>query len=464
MTERNTRMGGLLSNIMEKLHQLLYGIVIISFGAMGVISCNTVSPIDTNIDNNANDNVYQDFREFNKYPEEALFFIRAAWVDIDVNSMLADFCVIAERDVLKREPLALKPPPEPEKSKTNLDDTNRDNIIKDIKDLIAAETTRGYKPWDMMKIYERIKIHSVVFGDVPEKEFLISRVVDPPHDKPYYEVFWLRYLPLSVPIAIPVSPPPDSKNQEMILFGCREKADYSIGSSLWAGQEIISIQAIKAIKKLMIKEDLNDGHSTDVFQKEKQDLLDNSNNNELLSYLFRRCQLYGNISETVELIKRLSENNPSMPNRKFLSFGFSLYTLYDLSEQGGHDESNKWFLNESQKQILIAIVTKKLSEASSISEGLKYLRLIGMFNYDPTIKYVADNTEWSKEKWDEFNSPTPIDSLLFKKVPALKDNLKQVAQMLSKRFEDDKDYPEWQKWVNKIFPAGQTPKSEEGNK
>ena len=76
----------------------------------------------------------------------------------------------------------------------------------------------------------------------------------------------------------------------------------------------------------------------------------------------------------------------------------------------------------------------------------------------------GDNTEWSKEKWDEFNSPTPIDSLLFKKVPALKDNLKQVAQMLSKRFEDDKDYPEWQKWVNKIFPAGQTPKSEEGNK
>ncbi|MBI5778616.1 MAG: hypothetical protein HZA49_04070 [Planctomycetes bacterium] len=415
------------------------------------------------VDNKTDNNIYQDFKEFKKYPDEVLFFIRCAWNGIDDYIGNADFCIIADREMLKREPLApkpeLKPAPEPEKVETKVDDTTKD--IKDIIiDIVNKETDRhkhGYDPWEKVKIDERIKVHSVIFGDVPEKEILISRMVNPPDDNPYYDDLYMgRYIPLNIPIAIPLSPPPDNKNQKMILFGYKKGNECHIIFSLWAGQEIVSLQAIRAIEDLWLKEWRG---KQDVFLAEKQDLLDNSNNSEVLGYLFRRCQLYGNISETVELIKRLSENNPSMPNRKFLSFGFSLYTLYDLDDQNVKADMDKWSLNESQKQTLIAIATKKLSEVTSISEGLKFLRLIGMFNYDPTIKYVADNTEWSKEKWDEFNSPAPIDSPLFKKVPALKDNLKAVAQTLSKRFENDKDYPEWQKWVDKIFPEDQTPET-----
>jgi hypothetical protein len=442
---------------MGKLHQLLYGIVIISFGAMGVISCNTVSPIDTKIDNNANDNIYQDFREFKKYSEEELFFVRCAWDGIDDYIGNADFCVIADREVLKREPLAPKPAPKPKEVETQeVYDSSKESPMDYVMRHITWGHKRGYEPWEKVKIDERIKIHSVIFGDVPEKEFLISRVVDPPNDNPYYDDLYVgRYIPLCIPIAIPLSPHPDNKNQKLILFGYKKGNECSIIFSLWAGQEIVSLQAIRAINDLWLKEWRWRGKQ-DAFLTEKQDLLDNSNNSELLSYLFRRCPSWNDIAEMVELIKRLSEHNPSMPNRKFLSFGFSLYVLYDLDERRGAElrdaSSKKWLINESQKQTLINIAARKLSEVTSISEGLKYLRLIGMFNYDPTIKYVTDNTEWSKEKWDEFNSPAPIDSPLLKKLPTLKANLKEVAQSLSKRFANDKGYPEWQKWVTKIFP------------
>jgi hypothetical protein len=57
------------------------------------------------------------------------------------------------------------------------------------------------------------------------------------------------------------------------------------------------------------------------------------------------------------------------------------------------------------------------------------------------------------EQWKKFaDSPLPIASKIFKKVPVLKDNIKQITDLLSQRFRDDPDYPEWAKWVNKIFP------------
>ncbi|MBI5779181.1 MAG: hypothetical protein HZA49_06965 [Planctomycetes bacterium] len=440
---------------MKKMWRLTYEVIVTGIFIIVMPSCaHTSSPVGqvTTAD------ICQDFKQCTVYPkEEALFFLRCEWRGIEHCLSNADFCVIADREILKQEPVAPKP---------KVDTASVESSLSGIKTHKC-----GYDLWEKRKVDERIKIHSVIFGDIQEKEILISRVVDPPDfDKPYYDNSFFSYWRSSrVPIAIPLVPPVDNKNQKLILFGNKKENDYQIIFSLWEGQEIISLQAITSIKNSWFKESR---YMRDAFLVEKQDLLTNSNDSDLLSYFFRRCQSLGNISEMIELIKCLSDDNPIMANRKFLSYGFSLYVLYELNHQMDMPENfgistvgagskvvmGRWILNDSQKQILIDIASKKLSEVTTITEGLKYLRLIGMFTYDPSDHRPTDAV-WADEKWQEFNSPTPIDSLLFKKVPTLKDNLKKAAQSLSKRFENDKDYPEWQKWVNKIFPEDQTPKT-----
>ncbi len=427
-----------------------YKIVVAGLIALVIVSCTYTSPIPAV--KVANNDLYQDFIKQAKYPEEVLLLQRCIWHGIDDCISFTDFAVVGAIGPISIEPVTMK--------------------------IIIGDNKGGRRTVDEVVWQKKgeIKGDYLIYGSPPGGKIALEEkeegeaFFNSGEGKPSYYMFFGCYVPETLPMAIDEALNFDERYDKTLIFLGKKEYTYPIVFPVWTDQEIISPQAIKTIKRLQ-------SLSADAFQKEQQDLWTKSNNSELLNYLFRRCQRYGNISDAVELLRRLSDNNPSMPNRKFLAYGFSLYILHELTNRSGgrimdfgyinsrgekFDKAmaDRWLINESQKQVLIDIAAGKLSEVTGISEGLKYLRLVGMLVYDPNGGHTAaGNLKWSEEKWQAFNSPAPIDSPLFKKVPALKDNLKAAAQTLSQRFENDKDYPEWQKWVNKIFPETQPSES-----
>jgi hypothetical protein len=224
--------------------------------------------------------------------------------------------------------------------------------------------------------------------------------------------------------------------------------------SLYESTAFISLQAIKLIKEFSALPE-------EEFTKLSDKLLINSNNQELLSYIFRRN--IPNLAKEVMVIKTLSDKGPQTPERQFLAYGWSLYLLYEFASKGQKPQlygiekqlaDNE--LTADQLQALMDVTAKQFAQITSAKEGIKYLRLIGAFTYDPS-KWVGPTftLRWKEaiDNWKKFaDSPLPIASKLFDKASGLKDNLKKITDSLSQRFKDDPDYPEWAKWVNKIFP------------
>jgi hypothetical protein len=404
----------------------------------------------------AADTSYNESIDFSQYPDDVLLLLRCSWISslLGIDSVVkdSDFCVIGKRVITKTEkvPLAITGYPE----------------IKGIDGTV--------------------KVQKVIYGELNTKEipFYYEEVTGEWRRTPLWvnDPFFMSGPPHT---KFPAFICPDDPNQddEMIIFVQKGKhplikelsqspsilprykyiidklsgSEYQVRGAFYESTSFISLPAIKLIKEFSAL-------PPEEFEKQVDKLLPSSNNQELLSYIFRE-----NIRNTpglVEIVETLDRKTSQTAELRFLSYGWALYLLYEFTESNefsfGWHQGSKSFkidkINDTQREVLINVAGKQFAEITSVKEGIKYLRLIGIFTYDISnfeqTKFIGSGWKWHMEQWKKFaDSPLPIASKLFEKAPALKDNLKKITDSLSQRFKDDPDYPEWAKWVNKIFPA-----------
>lgn len=168
-------------------------------------------------------------------------------------------------------------------------------------------------------------------------------------------------------------------------------------------------ETYKTIKEL---ENLNKYNQKD-FQKERKRLLNESNNIELLFYLCKRSLVIEQRLENVLWeIQVLFDRRKKTPGCGFLAYDFATVLLKTHNDE----------LTQDQREKLAHITLQTLSEIKTIEDGIKYLDVVSF-------------------------SFASLD-----KIPNLKKDMLQMITNLSKQFKNDKSYPEWEKWVNKIFP------------
>jgi len=357
----------------------------ILIGSIFIISCNASSNVGGNDATTNNKDINETILSPTKIPDENLFHMRCSWA-VELSIKESNFCIIGEKVSTKDEPAD--------------DSLHSDNIEEGV-----------------------IKIKSIIYGNPKTEQIAYSRRYGSPLSMPIDLLPWQCPHPAQNPFFSGISMSKPLANCDVIVLGKGYGENITIIQVIW--EPIISIKAIKFIKQL-------ESISQEKFEKERNELLVSSNDIEILSYLFRRSSLKSKTENTVTLIETLYNKGETTPERKLLSYGFALRTLrYERSE-----------LNNTQRQSLVDISTKILSEIKTVKEGIKLLGLL-----DGLAPYSSDLAV--------------RPSTMFGRTPKLKDKLKQITNDLSQKFKDDKDYSEWEKWVNKIFPPASPSSSED---
>ncbi|MBI4711930.1 MAG: hypothetical protein HY762_01285 [Planctomycetes bacterium] len=375
------------------------------------------------------DVLYQDFMPFVRQPEEGLFLLRCLWNDLDSNIAQSEFCIIGKQIITK-------------------DEEDLSEAVSDKKEPSAPNQWEIYSTWGPITYHVegKVMVQSIIYGSPETEELPFSYTGDS-----LRVTTWFFDLPGKVNgnkgvivkertcIISAGSINQFSTGEPICLILGKGKAQNStILRALWVSDEIISPQAIKVIKEF-------EGLSPSKFQKQQERLLLKSNNQELLTYLFRRALRESNMFDVIRMIKTISDEGLDTPERRFLAYGFALFMLYEFTDELGPLYEHTAKLTDTQREVLIEIATRKFSQISGSKQGIKYLLLTNMFPYGTC--------------WSSSGCPAQCDSLpdfrrdarLFEVAPSLKDNIQKIIPTLSGQFKDDKDFPEWQKWVNKIF-------------
>jgi len=182
------------------------------------------------------------------------------------------------------------------------------------------------------------------------------------------------------------------------------------------------VESIRTIRNIEIQPEAKQ-------RKARQKLLAKSNNTELLIYLFCRSFNEGGLDRQIDIVKTLFIEEATQ-ERRFISFWLANSILTPPGSErsnGEHSEHIPYHCYEhflkitpQQREILNDIIIKSLIGINTIGNGVIYLRT--------------------------------VDSRTLEKDKDLKERVKKVIVELSKQFEKDKNYPEWQKAVKELFP------------
>lgn len=223
-----------------------------------------------------------------------------------------------------------------------------------------------------------------------------------------------------------------------------EEGDTFIILGKGTGKDITIIKTIRQYPSTSIKSRVEcfrnikhlQGLKEKEFQKQRDKLLAESNNIELLFYLFRQGLQEGGVDQALSIIETLLARGKVTPEQRFIGYGLAAHILdyHHIYKDviPGHRKGLKRYaparyqvfeavkdITPVQHQALNDIIIKSLSGIKTIEEGIKYLRKLGS-------KILKEDTD-------------------------LRDSLKVITDNLSQQFKEEKDYPEWAKWVKKIF-------------
>lgn len=179
-------------------------------------------------------------------------------------------------------------------------------------------------------------------------------------------------------------------------------------------------QTIKEMERLVDKE----------MKQQQEKLLKESQNIELLCYLFRKSIKEFRMEGAVSTVETIFSKGKITQERKFISFLLVDHIFYPPGciRMAGSDEysppreeyAHYRDITSAQAQRLKDIIINSFVDIKTIDKAIRYTDILGM-------NFLKHDEEFRK-------------------------SLKKVIGELSKYFEKEKDYPEWEKWVKKIFP------------
>ncbi|MBI4835078.1 MAG: hypothetical protein HY811_09715 [Planctomycetes bacterium] len=193
------------------------------------------------------------------------------------------------------------------------------------------------------------------------------------------------------------------EDDTLIIFGKVEAGNIKIIKPIKRENISVFTESCKAIKSLL---SLDKNES----QKQREKLLVESNNQDLLLYLIRKIAQEEGLSKTISSIETLFTKGMITPEREFISYRLAM----ELVATHHND------IKQNKLTILNNIITKNLSTIATVIDGVAHLRI--------------------------------FDTKAFEQNYELKEGVKTILNNLSQKFKNDKDYSEWEKRVNKIFP------------
>ena len=422
------------------------------------------------------DNLPQDFKHFVKEGDDDFLLFRCLWLDIDNCIEESEFCALADVIITKDEPVSNWQP-----KKHLIPKERYSNEYVEAESLPHSYQGIEVYPRRIFKREGKLKIQSFIYGnpEISEIPFAyeyndmdisctdIDIIRNEESDMSPWsfrrssnEYFGLAHFLYSEPTSI--------------VLGKGKGKDVKILRAIGDSLGLISTEVIKVWKEVIkdTTRDLIVGSGNEVYtivdgkklnavewyeliKKRQKARILNSNNQELLLFLFNKRttqtsawgRTIGGVTRaSIELIQTFAYEMVDTPEMRFLSYGLSLYSLYHFEDDKIYPFYVSRKLDENHRRVLIDIASQKFSQITNPKDGIKYLRLISLFTYDDSDR------RWLGGPFSPFEEIRGKESKLFSRAPGLKDKLQPIALGLSERLKDDPDYPEWQKWVNKIFP------------
>ncbi|MBI4712282.1 MAG: hypothetical protein HY762_03110 [Planctomycetes bacterium] len=374
-----------------------FAAVVISIILAGIliIGCNrqNTSPLK--------DDWHQDFTTFAKYDDAYWVLSRCAWQEIDYAIEESEFCAIAEVTITKDTHDDMKP---------------------------------YYKKKPIWQREGKLKIKSLIYGNPETGEIPFSYKYGRRTPKTPWSFLRSPDDPAGCGLTLYAGGPTS------IILGKGKGEKVTLLRAVDESAGLISSQAIKAMKELMNLDPRE-------FQDQRQNLLLHSGNRELLLHLFIRTMRKGNMGDTVEFIKTLASQGLDTPERRFLADGMALFVLCEFNNTPSNLYTLQEKTNDAQQEILIDIVSQDLSRVTNLPEGIRHLKLMGWFFY----VLLSMPEPYDLHKQVESASFIPSKGIMDKDVTKLKERLRPIILSLSEKFKNNKDSPEWRKWVNKIF-------------
>ncbi|MFA5795367.1 MAG: hypothetical protein WC980_09940 [Candidatus Brocadiia bacterium] len=461
----------------------IISVVVIAFLIITIIGCQESY---AKLENKSQRN----FTTFANKGEDDFLLLRCLWQDIDDCIEESEFCAIAKVIITKDEPclswngspvlVPLKKITKPNIPNDTPKEKSEEILKKYMQELAECPMLEVY-PRSLFKREGKLIIQSVIYGNPETKEISFSYLYNDMdidlHHSPWsfvrsrYDYPGLAHFLYSEPTSI--------------ILGKGKGKDAKILNAIGESLGLISPEAIKIWKETVkapiptFDEIMKEWKPTEnqpymsyneqlkAIEIRQQDWLLNSNNQDLLLLSFVRSLHWyylrannkgmafktfedakgSGLNKAIDLVDTLANKGIDTPERRFLAYGIALFMLHEFSEE------NKFYsqhtipllaqLNDNQKQVLIDIASQKFSQITNPKEGIKYMRLISLFIDDLSLGGPFSPFKEIRDK----------ESILFNRAPALKDKLQSIALTFSERFKNNPDYPEWTKWVNKIFPA-----------
>ena len=180
-------------------------------------------------------------------------------------------------------------------------------------------------------------------------------------------------------------------------------------------------------------------------------LLTESNNMELLIYLFSCGFMEGGLERQVTIINSIFNAGKTTPERRVISYllvshvyapRFLLFSVEDgpITHQAYQHYKD---ITPKQRAILNAIIIKTFSDIKTVDEGIAYLESL---NQNGKIRGQYQGYLGSK---------------IFKEDKGLKDSLRYILNGLSEQFKSEKDYPKWEKCLKYLLPDDTSKQSED---
>lgn len=251
-----------------------------------------------------------------------------------------------------------------------------------------------------------IKIKSVIYGDSKTREIPFSvspfpYMIDSDHGEGFSFASLLTFqLPSKLEIGQVV---------ELIILGKGTGENITLICPV----ELPVLPYVKAVKKM---EDMGKKE----FQKQREKLLVDSNDLKIFAYLYRKSLKDEGVEGALLTIRALLNEKKVTRERKSLAYHLSVEILRDYPALVEFLRAHPGGINESQRKELITVIIKEWENIKTIREGLDHI--------------------------------TGLDKRMFAQANELKEPLKKIVDILSDKFKNDKDYPEWQKAVKKLFP------------
>lgn len=158
-------------------------------------------------------------------------------------------------------------------------------------------------------------------------------------------------------------------------------------------------------------------------QKLQEKLLLESDHFEVLGYLFRQSYQKGGLEQQISTIESIFSKGEITLERKFIACQLAIHMLYPPGLPGGPIYpyyAHYLNISSSQRQRLRNIIIKCFSNVKTVQESFIY--------------------------------SCELSPYFLQADKVIGDSLRETINDLSKNFAQDQNYPEWEKWVKKMFP------------